>query len=206
MSMSISYEATGRTTQKARTRAALIDAARRLLAAGRTPTVEDAAEAAAVSRATAYRYFPNRRALLVAAHPELEATDLLGQDAPQDARERLDRTIAELIGITVDTEPQLRTMLRLSLEPGPHHELPLRQGRAIGWIEKALAPLQARLDPAELHRLVIAIRAACGIEALVWLTDVAALSRQEASELMRWSALALLRTALAEADERTGSR
>ena len=82
MSMSISYEATGRTTQKARTRPALIDAARRLLAAGRTPSVEDAAEAAAVSRATAYRYFPNRRALLVAAHPEVEATDLLGEDAP----------------------------------------------------------------------------------------------------------------------------
>ena len=201
MSMSISYERTGRTTQKARTRAALIDAARGLLSAGRTPTVEDAAEAAAVSRATAYRYFPNRRALLVAAHPEVEATDLLGEDAPQDARERLDRTIAELIGLTVDTEPQLRTMLRLSLEPGAHHELLLRQGRAIGWIEKALAPLQARLEPPELRRLVLAIRAACGIEALVWLTDVAGLSRQEASELMRWSALALLRTALAEADE-----
>ena len=206
MSMSISYERTGRTTQKARTRAALIDAARRLLAAGRTPSVEDAAEAAAVSRATAYRYFPNRRALLVAAHPEVEATDLLGDDAPQDARERLDRTITELIGLTVDTEPELRTMLRLSLEPRPPHELLLRQGRAIGWIEKALAPLQARLDPAELRRLVLAIRAACGIEALVWLTDVAGLSRQEASELMRWSALALLRTTLAEADGRSGSR
>jgi AcrR family transcriptional regulator len=206
MSMSISYDRTGRITQKARTRAALIDAARRLLAAGRTPSVEDAAEAAAVSRATAYRYFPNRRALLVAAHPEVEATDLLGEDAPEDARERLDRTIAELIGLTVDTEPELRTMLRLSLEPGPPHELLLRQGRAIGWIEKALAPLQARLDSAELRRLVLAIRAACGIEALVWLTDVARLSRQEASDLMRWSALALLRTALAEADERRESR
>jgi AcrR family transcriptional regulator len=206
MSMSISYERTGRITQKARTRAALIDAARRLLAVGRTPSVEDAAEAAAVSRATAYRYFPNRRALLVAAHPEVEATDLLGEDAPEDARERLDRTIAELIGLTVDTESELRTMLRLSLEPGPPHELLLRQGRAIGWIEKALVPLQARLDPPELRRLVLAIRATSGIEALVWLTDVAGLSRQEASELMRWSALALLRTALAEADERKGSR
>jgi AcrR family transcriptional regulator len=176
------------------------------LAAGQTPSVEDAAEAAGVSRATAYRYFLNRRALLVAAHPEVEAVDLLGEDAPQDVRERLDRTIAELIGLTVDTEPELRMMLRLSLEPGPPQELLLRQGRAIGWIEKALAPLQTRLDPAELRRLVLAIRAACGIEALVWLTDVAGLSRHEASELMRWSALALLRTALAEADEREGSR
>jgi AcrR family transcriptional regulator len=205
MSMSISYERTGRTAQKARTRAALIDAARELLAAGRTPSVEEAAEAAGVSRATAYRYFANRRALLVAAHPEVEATELLGDDAPDDAHERLDRTIAELIRLTIDTEPELRTMLRLSLEPGPRQELVLRQGRAIGWIETALCPLQAQLVPSQLRRLVLAIRAACGIEALVWLTDVAGLSRDEAAKLMRWSAQGLLRAALVEADERRGS-
>jgi AcrR family transcriptional regulator len=202
MSMAISYEQTGRTRQKARTRAALVDAARVLLAGGRTPTVEEAAEAAGISRATAYRYFPNQRALLVAAHPEIEATSLLVEDAPAAPHERLDRTIAELIRLTVDTEPELRTMLRLSLEPGGGEELLLRQGRAIGWIEDALAPLRGRLRPAALRRLVLAIRSACGIEALVWLTDVAGLSRQQASKLMRWSALALLRAALAEADER----
>lgn len=205
MSMSISYEQTGRTRQKARTRAALLDATREHLAGGRTPNVEEAAEAAGVSRATAYRYFPNQRALLVAAHPEIEAPELLGKDAPADPQERLNRTIAELIRLTIDTEPELRTMLRLSLEPGPGEELLLRKGRAIGWIEEALAPLQGRLPPSALRRLVLAIRSACGIEALVWLTDVAGLSRRQASELMRWSALALLRAALAEADEREES-
>jgi AcrR family transcriptional regulator len=203
--MSISYERTGRTAQKARTRAALIDATRELLAAGRSPGVEEAAEAAGVSRATAYRYFPNGRALLVAAHPEVEATELLGEDAPDDAAERLDRTIVELLRLTVDTEPELRTMLRLSLEPGSGQELPLRQGRAIGWLETALSPLESQLTPSELRRLVLAIRAACGIEALVWLTDVAGLSRKEAVKLMRWSAQGLLRTALAEAGERRSS-
>jgi AcrR family transcriptional regulator len=202
MSTSIPYERTGRTRQKARTRAALMDAARQLLAAGRTPNVEEAAERAGISRATAYRYFPNQRALLVAAHPEIEATQLLGDDAPHDPHERLDRTIAELIRITIDTEPELRAMLRLSLEPGPGEDLLLRQGRAIGWIEEALAPLHNQLRPAELRRLVLAIRSACGIEPLVWLTDVAGLSRRQASELMRWSGLALLRAALAEADRR----
>jgi len=202
MSMSISYDRTGRTRQKARTRAALLEATRELLAQGRSPNVEEAAEAAGVSRATAYRYFPNQRALLVAAHPEIEATALLGEDAPTDPRERLDRTIRELIRLTIDTEPELRTMLRLSLEPGPKDELLLRQGRAIGWIEESLAPLRDRLPPFTLRRLALAIRSACGIEALVWLTDVARLSRHEAAELMRWSALALLRAALAEADER----
>ena len=92
---------------------------------------------------------------------------------------------------------------RLSLEPGPKDELLLRQGRAIGWIGEALAPLQGELPPSSLRRLALAIRSACGIEALVWLTDVAGLSREEAAELMRWSALALLRTALAENDART---
>jgi len=84
------HHRTGRTRQKERTRAALLDAARQLLAQGRTPTVEDGAEAAGISRATAYRYFANQRALLVAAHPEITATTLLGAHPPADPRERRD--------------------------------------------------------------------------------------------------------------------
>lgn len=198
MSIAISYEQTGRTGQKARTRAALLDAAHELLSGGGTPNVAEAAVAAGISRATAYRYFPNQRALLVAAHPEIEATELLGDDAPSDPEARLDRTIAELTRITIDSEPEYRTMLRLSLEPGAGDELVLRKGRAIGWIEEALVPLRDRLSPSALRRLVLAIRSACGVEALVWLTDVAGLSRAQAAELMRWSALALLRGAQVE--------
>ena len=44
--MSTAYETEGRTAQKQRTRAALVAAARDLVAEGLTPTVEDAAEAA----------------------------------------------------------------------------------------------------------------------------------------------------------------
>jgi AcrR family transcriptional regulator len=201
MSTSISYERTGRAEQKARTRAALVEAARTLLASGGTPTVEEVAETARVSRATAYRYFPNQRSMLVAAHPEIEATTLLGGDAPPDAHERLQLTIRELTRITLDTEPELRTMLRLSLESGDRGQQLLRQGRAIRWLTDALAPLNDRLPPSDLRRLVLAIRSACGIEALVWLTDVGGLSRQEAAETMSWSALSLLRAALAEHDD-----
>jgi AcrR family transcriptional regulator len=197
--MSISYEQTGRTRQKARTRADLLSAARELLADGRTPNVEDAALAAGVSRATAYRYFPNQRALLGAAHPEIEATSLLGEDPPTDVRERLDRTLEQFIRITLATEPQLRTMLRLSLEPGATEELPLRKGRAIRWIEDALAPLRGELPDEDLRRLVLSIRSACGLEALVWLTDVAHLTRDEAASLMRRSGQALLSAAMDEA-------
>lgn len=54
------------------------------------------------------------------------------------------------------------------------------------------------MPEAALRRLVLAIRAACGIEALVWLTDIGGLSREEAVEVMRWSARALFRSAVAE--------
>jgi AcrR family transcriptional regulator len=199
MSMSISYEETGRTRQKARTREALIAAAQVLIEAGMMPTVEQAADAAGISRATAYRYFPNQRSMLVAAQPQIAASSLLGEDPPKDVGARLDRVVGELTRMIIENEQGLRTMLRLSLESeGAHKEhLLLRQGRAIGWLEEALQPAQAKISKPELRTLVFAIRCAVGIEALVWLCDVAGLSREEAVEVMRWSARGLLQAALA---------
>ena len=212
MSMSIPYEKTGRTHQKLRTRRALVEAARALLAQGVTPTVEQAADAAEVSRTTAYRYFPNQRALLVATFPQITATSLLPAQPPRDPEARLALAVQAMGNLIIEHERELRAQLRLSLEhdasehdasdaPGAstHDDLPFRTGRAIVWIEEALAPLRGRLPDPALHRLALAIRSAVGIEALVWLTDVARLSREEAVEMMAWSATALLRSALAEA-------
>jgi AcrR family transcriptional regulator len=189
----------GRAAQKARTRTTLVAATRDLIARGVTPTVEDAAAAASVSRATAYRYFPNARALLLAAHPEVGTTSMLPDDAPDDPAARLDAVVRNFTAMIVDTEPQQRTMLRLSLEAtdAERDALPLRQGRAIGWIAEALDGLRDELSPAELDQLVLAIRATIGIEALVWMVDVAGLSRKDALALMRWSAQALLAHATA---------
>jgi AcrR family transcriptional regulator len=198
MVMSTSYELVGRTQQKSRTRAALVDAARALIAQGLTPTVEDAAAASSISRTTAYRYFPNQRALLVAAHPETEAASLLPVDAGDDPETRLAAVVEAFTQLIADSEPQQRTMLRLSLEPDAARREPglLRQGRAIAWIEEALAPLRGRMSESDLTRLVFAVRSAIGIEARVWLTDVAGLSPDAATQLMRWSAQALYRSAI----------
>ncbi len=201
MSMSIPYEQTGRTQQKARTRAALVAAARELLADGVTPTVEQAADRGAISRTTAYRYFSNQRALLVASYPELGVQSLLDDDAPADPAARLELVTERFARQLVEHEAELRAMLLLSLQSSPPDRaaLPLRQGRAIRWLEDALAPLRGRVGDDDLRRLVLAIRATLGIEPLVWLTDVAGLSREDAVDLMRASARALLRAALAEA-------
>jgi AcrR family transcriptional regulator len=204
LQVSTPYESAGRVNQKRRTRDALVAAARELIAGGGNPTVEDAAAVASVSRTTAYRYFGDQRSLLVAAHPEIVATSLLPDEVPTDPAERLEAVVRAFIAIILDTEAQQRTMLRLSLEPHDPDSgaLPLRQGRAIGWITEALEPLLDELGPERIHGLALAIRSAIGIEALVWLTDIAGLSRQEAAESMAWSAHAMLQAARLESTGR----
>jgi hypothetical protein len=68
-------------------------------------------------------------------------------------------------------------------------------------VRDSTAPYGQRGAPIDLQRLVQAISAAVGIEAMVALIDLAGVTRERAVEVVRWSAQALLRTALAEADE-----
>jgi AcrR family transcriptional regulator len=196
--MDVPYLHTGRTNQKARTRDALIAAARQLLARGVSPTVEAAATEASVGRTTAYRYFPSSRALLAATFPEIEMTSLLGADAPEDPLARLESVAETLTQRCIEYEPEYRAQLLLALEgeSADGESLPLRRGRRIGWIGDALSPLDGRIPEPELGRLVLGIGATLGIEAFVWLTDVAGLSREEAAEVMRTNARTLLRSEL----------
>lgn len=198
--MSSPYESTGRTAQKMRTRKALIDAARTLIATGVTPTVEDAAAEASISRTTAYRYFPNQRDLLVAAYPETSLQSMLGDHPPDDIEARLELVLDGYLSMTINNEAALRTALRLSLGPDESYRdnLLLRRGRVITWLKDAFEPLSGQLPQQTVMRLVYAIRTSAGIEALVWLCDVAGMSRDEAKEQMIWSARSLLRSILTE--------
>jgi AcrR family transcriptional regulator len=200
MSMSISYDQGGRQNQKQRTRQALINAARDLLAQGATPTVEAAAATASISRATAYRYFPNQHSLLVSAHPEADVTTLLDADAPLEPEARLDAVIDRTADLLFSSEATYRTMLRLSLEadPAARGDLVLRKGLRLRWIEDALEPVRHQLPSDDFQRLVHAIAVTIWIEAIIVLVDLAGLSRPAAVEVIRWSAHALLRSALAD--------
>ncbi|MBT2534250.1 TetR/AcrR family transcriptional regulator [Arthrobacter sp. ISL-48] len=204
--MSRPYADIGRTGQKRRTLDALVAAARQLIASGASPTVDDAAVIAGVARSTAYRYFPGQRELLAAAHPETARTSLLPESPPADVADRLDAVVVEFTRMILESEAQQRTMLRLSLEQTLDEQrgLPLRQGRAIAWLTEALSPLQGQMEERDIHRLVLAIRSATGIESLVWLTDVGGLSREEAVASQRWSAGALLNQALTQGPRPTG--
>ncbi len=192
-----SYEFGGRAKQKARTRAALVAAARELLTEGADQTIEAVASRAGIAASTAYRYFPNRRSLLLACYPDLGTASLLGDDPPTDPVGRLEIVTAEIGKQLLEYEGELRAALRISLEPARGSDPPaLRRGRALKWIEEALGPLKGAMGPAELHRLALSIRAAIGIEPLIWLTDVGGLSSEEAVAAMQTSARTLLKASL----------
>lgn len=191
-----------RTNQKARTRLAIVRAAGALLAQGTKPTLEEIAERAQVSRATAYRYFPGLDALLSEAAVDLmvpEAADLLGPGAPGDPFERL-----ALVDDTFDKacrtqEVPLRLMLARILErsigrqPG---EPPLRQNRRTPLLEQALAPLAPRLGHTRTERLARALAMVVGTEGFLALTDVVGLDEGEARDVRRWAIDALVAAAL----------
>jgi AcrR family transcriptional regulator len=210
--MTEAWQQEGRINQKRRTRAAILAAAVELLEGGQRPTVAEVADAALVSRATAYRYFPTQEYLLFEAALESTRSDIdreLDENTlPEDPEARLEMLIDALQKRIIDKEAAFRTMLRLSLEQSPQEEeqyggesVPsprLRGGGRVRWIEKALAPVEERFEESDFRRLVAALSLCMGIEALVVLRDVCALESSEAEEVLRWAARTLLRSSLAE--------
>ncbi len=213
MAGNTSWEEEGRINQKRRTRAAVLEAAKHLLREGQRPSVAEAADAARVSRATAYRYFPTQEYLLSEATLESARTDvnhLLERTQPaDDPAVRLDNLVQALQQVTLEQEAAFRALLQLSLEAhangGYNREASegrLRGGRRIGWIEEALAPLGQYFekDPATFNRLVAGLSLCMGIEALVVLQDICGLEAAEAVAVSQWAAQMLLQAGLREAN------
>ncbi len=196
--------------QKRRTRAALLAAAAQLLAAGRTPSVAEAADAADVSRRTAYRYFPTQDQLLVEAaleglRPEVEAALAsafpVHSDATDDVAEaeaRLDAAVRVMTRLAVANEPLLRTMIRLTTGQMAGAR-PVRGYRRIEWLTAAIAPVRARLGARRFDRLLSALTSCIGMDSLFLLQDTRGLTPRAAEQVTAWTARALLAASVADA-------
>jgi AcrR family transcriptional regulator len=196
-----------------RTRGVMIEAATRLLSEGASPSVTEVADAAGVSRATAYRYFPTQESLLAAVIvPDLEAA-LAAEALPEELESRFGAAFATIWSSYIEHEAAYRTMLRRGLERPPGESVEreeeagsIRAGRRVRWLRNALAPVRERMDEESFERLVAAMCLCVGIESLVVLRDVCGLEAEEAEEVARWAAFALLGSSLgASSDgERSG--
>lgn len=202
-------EENGRARQKRRTRALLLRAAGELIAAGQAPTVTAVADAADVSRRTAYRYFPTQEQLLAEAsleslRPRVEAAIAAARSEP-DAGRALERTVGEIQKLAVEHEDLLRAILRLSLDRRLGAGEPARGRRRLDWIESALATVKGKLPKRVYEKLVSGLTLTLGVEALVILHDIRGLGPQQSIAVCQWAARAMLEAALREAGESAGS-
>lgn len=169
---------TERTKQKQRTREAILDGARRLLARGADVTIAAAAAEHDISRATAYRYFSDAQALTLEAGlaplvPSYEAMVA----GTTDLRARLLAICAGMMALTLAHEAAFRQYLGHAVVA---RDTPGKRGaRRRAYLERALEEMPCGLARPERERLVALLCAATGIETLVALVDVARIPRSE---------------------------
>ena len=190
----------GRPNQKSRTRKDLLRAAARLMKEGKNPTLEEVAEEALVSRATAYRYFSGVEALLVEAALDVAMPDesFFAGTGSDDPVERLLRADAAVAAMIAENEAALRAMLVHSLQRDRGEALPSRQNRRTPLIEQALAPVREQLAPAEFLLLVRALALVIGTESMVVFRDVLAIDDEDAAAVRAWMIRTLVEGALGE--------
>ena len=190
---------------RARTRRLMLETATRLMQAGVTPSVSEVAEAAEVSRATAYRYFPSQAALVEAVVDEALGPILGWKSGFRDPQKR----VADLVDTSfprIDAfEATFRAALRLSLEEwaqrkagAPASETPFRRGHRVDLLREALRPLNESLPAKKVQRLAQALSLIFGVEAMVVLKDMWKLDSDDTEDVVRWAASALVRSATEE--------
>jgi AcrR family transcriptional regulator len=191
---------------RARTRRLMLETATRLMQAGVTPSVSEVAEAAEVSRATAYRYFPSQAALVQAVVNEGLGPILTWQSCSPDA----ERRVAELFDTAMprieEFEATFKAALKLSLDQWARRqagtlddEPAFTRGHRIDLLQEALAPLRGRLPPREFKRLAQALSLIFGVEVLIVLKDIWGLNSRGTRSVAQWAAAALVRAAIGEA-------
>ncbi len=173
---------------------------------GHIPSVAEVAVRSKVSRATAYRYFASRSALVTAViDSSLGPVRALASDNPS-GRERVHELFVQTFPRFKEFEPQLRAAAQLSLEQwaleraGLLEEEPYRRGHRVRILEHAIAPLGPTLTPALRDRLHRALSVVYGIEPYVILKDIWNLPDREVERIALWMADALIDAALRQSE------
>lgn len=204
-----SFVGIGERGARARTARLMLETAVRVMQNGIVPSVSDVAEEAGVSRATAYRYFPSQAALVHAVVDEALGPILEWSSSESDA----ERRVGDLIGTSIPRieafEATFRAALKHSLEQwaarrqgGSGLEPQFTRGHRVELLRKAIAPLHPALPEASLDRLAKALSLVFGVETLVILKDIWNVDANEAREVALWSGRALVRAAIAEAEDK----
>ena len=190
---------------QANTYSHLLDSTMELIkASGVVPSVAEVARHACVSRATAYRYFASRSALIAAVMDtslgpvrEFESNYTSGPDRVRDLFKRTFPRFQEF-------EAQMRAAVQLSLQhwaqerSGALNEEPFRRGHRVAIMAKAIKPMKSILSKVKYDRLHHALTVVYGIETWFILKDIWGLSDRNIEHLAIWMADTLVQASLAE--------
>jgi len=191
---------------KAATFHLLLDTAMELIRQqGRVPSIAEVAVRSNVSRATTYRYFPSRSALVTAVVGASLGPVRAFASSEADGRARVHELFVQTFPRFKEFEPQMRAAAQLALEQwaleraGLLEEEPYRRGHRIRILEHALAPLASTLPAAVRDRLHRALSVVYGIEPYMILKDIWGLPDREVERIALWMADALVDAAQRDA-------
>ncbi|WP_390899979.1 TetR/AcrR family transcriptional regulator [Yersinia aleksiciae] len=186
------------TTIRARTRRLLIDTAMSMYEQGTFPSITEVANAAQLSRATAYRYFPTQSALVSAMVDESLGPILAWQPTQPDARQRIAELLSFAYPRMLQHEGVLRAALHLSLQQwadnrsNPNNEEKLVRGNRKRLLKLAVEPLEGKLTPEALQRVVHAFSLIYGSEVFMVLKDIWHLDDAGIQDVTQWMGKAIL--------------
>ncbi|MDO8360692.1 MAG: TetR/AcrR family transcriptional regulator [Devosia sp.] len=189
-----------------RTQQLMLDTATRMMQEGQTPSVTGVAEAAGVSRATAYRAFPSQAALVGAVVDHGLGPILSWQSDAGDAETRVVQLLETSMPRIFEFEATFKAALKLTLEQWAERqagqgsdEPAFRRGHRVELLQRAIAPLRKELTRTEFARLARALSLVYGLEVLIVLKDIWGLHLAEVQSVVSWAGRALVRAAIAEA-------
>jgi AcrR family transcriptional regulator len=196
----------------ARTYAKLLNAAMKLVGKGFVPSISELAVHSEVSRATAYRCFPNR-SRLISAVVNKSLGDVRKFDAfEHDGKERLHELFEATFSRFAEFEPQLRAALQLALEheakakAGLLEEEQYLRGYRIAILDRAAKPLEAEIGKKNYKLLTQALAVIYGIESYVVLRDIVGINTAEIEKTTFWMMDALIEKALKDKDLKDKAR
>lgn len=175
----------------------------RLLGDGHSPSVDEIAAAADVSRRTIYMYFPTLDQLLLDAaagalgDAGVEAA-LRRQEHGTDVTARVEALLGTLLDQAGTLLPLGRQIIALTVTAPGDGDGVTRGYRRIAWIEQALEPLRGRVNAEQFERLVSALAVVIGWEAMVVLRDIRGLDAASERAVATWAARTLVEAILTE--------
>lgn len=182
---------TERTRQKQRTRDAILDGARQLMARGEEVTIVAAAAEHGISKATAYRYFSDPQALtLEAGLATLVPPYEVMVEGTRDLASRLAAITWGMTDLTLQNETAFRQYLSSAV--ASKDETDRRGARRVAYMRRAFQDLPHGLSKQRQEELVALLCVATGIEAVIALLDVARVPRKDVPKLLETLAKMIL--------------